>query len=51
MKKKRNFAFFGKCYRPFEIAGVRGCLACAHYTGVRELIILKLPESERVKKG
>ena len=41
MKKKRNFAISGKCYRPFEIAGVRGCLVCAHYTGARELIQCK----------
>ena len=41
MKKKRNFAISGKCYRPFEIAGERGCLVCAHYTGARELIQCK----------
>lgn len=41
MKKKRNFTISGKCYRPFEIAGVRGCLVCAHYTGARELIQCK----------
>ena len=41
MKKKCNFTISGKCYRPFEIAGVRGCLVCAHYTGDRELIQCK----------
>lgn len=41
MKEKRSFVISEKCYRPFEMAGKRECLVCAHYTGIRELIQCK----------